>query len=362
MKALITAGGHAMRLRPITLNRNKHLIPLAGKSMLAFAIEKVVAAGITDIGININPGDTEIPAAIGDGSKFNCHLTYIEQQGGAKGLAHIVKNARDVGFLNGGSFLMYLGDNILLANIKKMIDRFETEHWNCMLALSRVPDPERFGVPEIVDGKIVSVEEKPKHPKSDFAVTGIYVYDEHALSAVDTLKPSARGEYEISDLNQYYIDQGLRVGYEEITGWWKDTGKAEDLLTGNQFILDEMRAEDVSVHPTVRIGDGVKIQGKVSIGEGTIISDNTLVRGPVVIGEHTIIRNSYIGPYTSIGNHVEILNTEIEHSIVFDKVLINCEKRIVDGIIGVGAKIISSNASLPHGHKLIVGDNSVVEL
>lgn len=362
MKALITAGGHATRLRPITWNRNKHLIPLANKSMLEYAIEKIVAAGVTEIAININPGEKEIQKALGDGSALGCSITYIEQQGGAKGLAHIVKNAKDHGFLDGESFMMYLGDNILLADLSAMVDRFNRDNMNCLLALSKVPDPERFGVPEIVDGKIVGVEEKPTVPKSDYAITGIYLYDKHALDAVENMKLSDRGEYEITDIHQHYIDNNLNIGFEEITGWWKDTGKPQDLLIGNQFILDEIKTGDVGVHPEAKVAQSANIQGKVSIGKGTVIADGVLIRGPVVIGEDCVIHNSYIGPYTSIGNTCEIYDTEIEHSIVFDKVTIKCGKRIADSIIGCGATVVAASESKPSGHKLIIGDNSLVEL
>jgi len=361
MRALITAGGRATRLRPITWTLNKHLIPLANKPMLEHAILKVVEAGITDIGININEGDKEISDALGDGSRLGAQLTYIEQKGGPKGLAHIIKNARDVGFLNRGeTFMMYLGDNIILGSLRHLVERFQNENRNCMLALSRVTDPERFGVPEIKDGRIVRVVEKPLEPMCDFAITGIYLYDGNALTAVDELKPSARGELEISDLNQWYLDRGLNVGYEEITGWWKDTGKPEDLLEGNQLLLNEFRFEESQ--NGADIGEGVVIQGRVKIGYGTKISEKVLIRGPVVIGENCEIKNSYIGPYTSIGDHTTILNTEIEHSIIFPHCRINAGTRIVDGIIGHNATITSAHDTLPLGHKLVIGDNSVVEL
>ena len=362
MKALITAGGHATRLRPITWNRNKHLIPMANKTMLAYAIDKIVDAGITDIAVNINPGESEIQKEIGDGSKHNCQITYIEQQGGAKGLAHIVKNAKDHGFLDGTPFLMYLGDNILLADLSAMVKRFKNDEMNCLLALSKVPDPERFGVPEIIDGKIVRVEEKPSAPKSDYAITGIYLYDGHALDAVENMKLSDRGEYEITDIHQHYIDNNLNIGYEEITGWWKDTGKPEDLLIGNQFILDEIKTGDVGVHGDAKVAQSANIQGKVAIGKGTVIADGVLIRGPVTIGENCVIHNAYIGPYTSIGSSCEIYETEIEHSIIFDDVTIKCGKRIADSIIGKGATVVAASESKPSGHKLIIGDNSLVEL
>ncbi|MDP3985670.1 MAG: glucose-1-phosphate thymidylyltransferase [bacterium] len=359
MKALITAGGRATRLRPITHTINKHLIAIANKPMIFYAIEKIVEAGIREIGININEGDQELPAVIGNGDRWGVHITYLEQSGGAKGLAHIIKNAKDKKFLD-GPFLMYLGDNVILGSITHLVEKFKNDQLHCLLTLATVRDPQRFGVPEIRDGRIVRVFEKPSNPPSQFAITGIYLFDHNALDAVESIQPSARGEYEITDVQQYYIDRGLNVGFEEITGWWKDTGKPEDLLEANQLMLSELaRGESVNkgtVHPNARV------QGKVWISPGAKIGPEVLIRGPVIIGEGTTIERSYIGPYTAIGNNVCMHDTELEHSIVFDDAHLACGKRIVDSVVGLGARIISQNDSLPRGHRLIVGDQTVVEL
>lgn len=357
MRALITAGGRATRLRPITYTINKHLIPLANKPMIFYAIEKIAETGVTEIGINVNPGEEEIQKACGDGSKWGVKLTYLEQKGGPKGLAHIIKNAKD--FLGDEPFIFYLGDNIILGSIVPFVEKFKASGVNCLLALSKVKDPQRFGVPELRDGRIVRVDEKPAEPKSDFAVTGIYVYDANVFKAVEAVQPSARGEYEISDVHTWLIDHGYAVGYEEITGWWKDTGKPEDLLEGNQLLLNEMTSVS---REGAKIDDAAVLQGKVSVGKGTTIGPRSLVRGPVIIGENCRIENSYIGPYTAIGNGVEIYNTEIEHSVVFDDVDLNCSTRIVDSMIGMNATVASAHSTLPRGHKLVIGDNAIVEI
>lgn len=356
MKALITAGGRATRLRPITYTMNKHLIPVANKPMLFYALEKVAETGVKEVGININPGEKEIQQVAGDGSRWGIKITYIEQTGGPKGLAHIIKNARD--FLGDEPFIFYLGDNIILGSIKRFVEKFINNHLNVLLAFARVPDPERFGVPEIRDGKVVKIEEKPAQPKSNLAQTGIYVYDSHIFDAVENILPSVRGEYEISDANTYLIEKGFNIGYEEITGWWKDTGKPEDLLEGNQLILHDLS----DIKNEANVAPGVIIQGKVNIEKGSYIGGKSLIRGPVVIGKNCVIIDSYIGPYTSIGNNAKITNTEVEHSIIFDRSEIKCGRRIVDSLIGHNAIIASSSDSLPLGHKLIIGDNSVVEL
>lgn len=357
MRALITAGGRATRLRPITYTINKHLIPLANKPMIFYAIEKIAAAGIAEIGISVNPGEEELQKAVGDGARWGVKISYIEQKGGPKGVAHVVENAK--AFLAGDAFLFYLGDNIILGSLDRFVRKFTEDKLNCLLALSKVKDPQRFGVPELKDGRIVRVDEKPSEPKSDYAVTGIYVYDQSFFEAFAHIQPSARGEYEISDVHTWLIGNGKAVGYEEITGWWKDTGKPEDLLEGNQLLLNEMA--DAS-REGAEIDPSAVIQGKVAIGKGAVIGPKVLIRGPVAIGENCRIENSYIGPYTSIGKGVEISSTEIEHSIVFDHADIDCSTRIVDSLIGANASITSAHATLPLGHKLVVGDNAVVEI
>jgi len=356
MKALIAAGGRATRLRPITNTINKHLIPIANKPMLFYALEKVAEAGVKEVGININPGEKEIQPVVGNGSRWGLKITYIEQTGGPKGLAHIIKNAKS--FLGDEPFIFYLGDNIILGSIKRFVEKFINDRLNLLLAFARVPDPERFGVPEIRDGKVIKIEEKPARPKSNLAQTGIYIYDSHIFDAVENISPSVRGEYEISDANTYMIEKGFNVGYEEITGWWKDTGKPEDLLEGNQLILHDL----VDTKNEANVAPDVQIQGKVKIGKGSYVSDKTLIRGPVIIGENCLIKKSYIGPYTAIGNGVKISNTEIENSIIFDLAEIRCGRRIVDSLVGHNAVVGSIEDTLPLGHKLIIGDNSIVEL
>ncbi len=355
MKALLTAGGHGTRLRPITNALNKHLIPIANKPMLVYAIEKIVNAGIKEIGIVINHGDKEIPQALGTGKKWKAEITYIEQIGGALGLAHVIKISEP--FIKKEPFLFYLGDNIILGGIKEFVKQFKEGNYNCLLALSRVRDPQRFGVPEIRDGFIIKIEEKPLHPKSNFAVTGIYFYDYHIFEAVKNIKPSSRGELEISDANTYLINKNYSVGYNEITGWWKDTGKPKDLLEASQLVLSMIKSRlDIDVPSSA------EIQGNVIIGKNTNISEKTVIRGPVIIGENCVIKNAYIGPYTSIGNGVEIYNAEIENSILLNYVDINCEARIVDSILGANVNIVSTHQTLPGGHRLIMGENSIIEL
>ena len=358
MKALITAGGQGTRLRPITYTINKHLFPIANKPMLFHALEKVAKAGIKEVAININDGDKELPAIIGDGEKFGIKIKYIEQKGGSLGLAHVISNAKN--WIGQDDLLFYLGDNIVAGDLKPLIDKFYREKLDCLLALSRVRDTERFGVPSIKNEKIVRVEEKPKKPKSNFAVTGIYLYRPVILAATKNIKSSARGEYEISDAHTYLIKKGYKVGYEEITGWWKDTGKPEDLLEGNSLILGALRGVNI---PFLKLESGWQIEGAVKIGKGTKLNGRVVVRGPVVIGENCTITDSCIDPYTSIGDRVTIKKTEISHSIICEGTqILECGVRIVDSLLGRNSIVKPEDATLPSGHKLVIGDNAQVEL
>jgi len=360
MKALIAAGGRATRLRPITWTTNKHLIPLANKPMLQHAIEKIVEAGIKDIIINVNEGELEImKSSLGDGADMGAVLTYVEQKGGALGVAHVVANAEP--FLRGERFMFYLGDNIILGSLKRFVDRFQDEKLDCMLAFSKVKDPNRFGVPEFhPDGRLKRIIEKPTNPPSDFAVTGIYLYDERYFEAFKSIQPSSRGEYEISDINTWYIENG-KTDYEEITGWWKDTGTPTALLEGNALIMDDLSRDYYQIEARVPLE--AEIQGPVRIGKGTKIGPNCLIRGPVIIGTNCEIEDCYIGPYTSIGHGVKIKSTEVEHSIIFDKAVIDTTRRIVNSLIGLKAHLVDYKRSHPKtGHVLVIGDNSFVEL
>jgi len=359
---VISAGGRGTRLRPITWTLNKHLIPLANEPMLFNALKKIAAVGITEVAINVNPGEDKIQDVCGDGSRWGLSLTYIEQQGGALGVGHILYNAAD--WIGNDDVLLYFGDNVVLGSLQEMVDRFNVENLDASFAFVEVDDPERFGVPVFDgNGNLLEIEEKPSSPKSQFAQTGLYIYKMAKYSeAYRNITPSARGEYEIADINTHIIKNGS-AGYGTMVGWWKDTGTPEALLEGNQLLLNELTVEVAVIDKTVIKLDGVRIQGRVKIGRDTVIGPNVLIRGPVVIGDNVKIDNSYIGPHTTIGDRSEIKNTEIEHSIVMSESMIQTNsKRIVDSIIGPKATIVSADSSYPRGHKLIAGENTYLEL
>jgi glucose-1-phosphate thymidylyltransferase len=353
VKALIASGGRGTRLRPITHTRNKHLIPIANKPILYYAVEAAAQAGIKEIGIVVNADSEEVPGAMGDGSRWGVSITYIPQATPG-GLAQVVALAEQ--FIGADKFIFYLGDNMVVGGVKRFIDEFEKSSCHCYLTLARVKDPERFGVPEIRDGKIISVEEKPKHPKSSFAVAGIYLYDRSIFEAVKAIRPSARGELEISDAHQYLIDKGLKIGYAEITGWWKDTGKPTDLLEANRLVLDNI-APDVRGEVDARS----VISGKVVVEKGSRIV-NSVLRGPVIIGENCMIEDAYIGPFSSIGNGTTVRGSEIEYSIVLrDCKVLNVGIRLEGCILGNDVEIVEGTGK-PRVHRFLIGDQSRVEL
>jgi glucose-1-phosphate thymidylyltransferase len=357
MKALIAAGGRATRLRPITHSINKHLIPLANRPMLEYAIEKIAECGIKEIAININPGDLEISSVIGDGSRWGVDITYLEQTSGPKGIAHAVANAS--AWIGDDSFLFYLGDNIILNSITSLVERFEKEKLDCLLCLSRVKDPQRFGVPEMKDGKIVRILEKPEHPPSDFAVTGIYLYRSPMLTAVKSIAPSARGEYEISDAHTWLIENGYRVGYQEITGWWKDTGKPEDLIEGNSLLLDLIPASSIASDAIIE--QGAMIDGIVTIGSGTYVDSGSVIRGPVCIGKNCSIKQSTIHPHVSIDDGASLHDIVVGSSIIMSDATLECGPRIGSSIIG---RNVSASAKKEPGqlhHFFMLGDGTVIE-
>ena len=353
MKALITAGGRGTRLRPLTHTHNKHLIPIANKPMLAYAIEAICAAGIKEIGIVMNADNQDVQTAFGTGEQYGARFTYIPQSA-PLGLAHVVKISQD--FIKDEPFIFYLGDNMLIGGVAKFIEAFNANQSNCHLTLAKVKDPERFGVPELKDGRIVSIEEKPKKPKSDYAVAGIYIYDESIFEAVNAIKPSARGELEISDAHQYLLSKNKKVTYSEITGWWKDTGKPYDLLEANRLVLENQESMILG-----EIDTASHLSGKIVIGRGTKIL-NSVLRGPLIIGENCTIEDSYIGPFTSIYDSTVVKKSEIEFSIV----LIDCRIedvgiRIEESLLGNDVQIVRATKK-PKTNRFMLGDQSRVEV
>ena len=354
MKALLTTGGHGTRLRPLTHTMNKHLIPIANKPIIHYALEYLAESGIKEVGIVTKGEGLDIKEALASGKKWGLNLTYIPQSS-PRGLADVVKVSED--FIGDSKFVFYLGDNIVVGGIKRFLDEFTNSNSNCHLVLSKVKEPQRFGVPEIKGDEIIGIVEKPDKPKSDFAVTGIYFYDHSIFEAVNNIKPSARGELEISDAHQYLLDKGKKVTYSEITGWWKDTGKPEDLLEANRLVLDKMTEDEI-------LGDvssDSDVVGTARIGKNTTIK-NSRIRGPVIIGERCKIENSFIGPYTSIHDGTTIYDSAVEFSIILRNCKITGMEQRMDGsIIGDSVEIVR-RTERPLTNRFIMADNSRMEI
>ena len=358
-KAILTGGGRATRLHPVTTTINKHLLPLANKPMIFHAIDKAVEAGIKQIFINLNPGETELQKHIGDGGHWGIDINYFEQTGGPQGIAHVVKEAQH--FIGKDPFMFYLSDNILLGSLKDMVEEFAAKKHDCMLALSEVEDARRFGVPVFDEtGNLTDVLEKPADPPNNFAVTGIYLYGPKVFfESFDNIEKSARGEYEISSIHSDLLKRGLSVGHKEITGWWKDTGKAPDLLLASKLLLSHMEEHDFPNHGA--IADSARISGNVHIGVGSRVGDNVVITGPVIIGENCLLEDCVIGPDVTLGSGCEVTGATIKNSIVLENAVINAPMVISDSIIGKKAQLIKRAGEGPEGHKMIIGDKTVIE-
>ncbi len=351
MKGLILSGGKGTRLRPLTYTRAKQLVPVANKPVLFYGVEAIVAAGIHRIGVVVGETKDEIQAALGDGSRFGAEFTYIEQ-GDPLGLAHAVLISER--FLKGEPFVMYLGDNLIADGIASLVEEYRQIGCNSQILLARVPNPEQFGVAELSDGTVIRLTEKPREPRSNLALVGVYMFDDTIWEAVKSIRPSPRNELEITDAIQWLIDHGRSVHPHIVSGWWKDTGKVEDMLEANRIILDTFLASG---------GDGVdegsRVEGKVVIEPGARIYAST-IRGPAIIGAGTEIRAAFVGPYTSIGPDCRIEQCEIENSIILEgSALERIPGRIADSLIGKHVRI-HPGAERPRVHRFLVSDNSEI--
>lgn len=348
MKGLIISGGYGTRLRPITYSQQKQLIPVANKPILFYAIEDVIEAGAKEIGIVLGPNKKQVMKTV-KSENWDAEIDFI-YQGKPMGLAHTILVAED--FLD-DEFVMYLGDNILREGIVEHAKRFKENNYDTSIMLTEVKNPQQFGVADInEDGAIGRLVEKPEVPPSNLALVGIYFFKPVILEACKSIKPSWRNELEITDAIQWLIDNGYKVGWTKVEGWWKDTGKPEDILEANRLILDEIQTKSDGTAKNSRI------IGRVIIEKGAEIKDG-IVKGPSIIGKDCVIKNSYIGPYTSIGNECVIEDTEIEDSIVMDRSEIIEGGRIVESLIGKEVKI-KRKTDLPNGRRLIIGDNSEI--
>jgi glucose-1-phosphate thymidylyltransferase len=350
LKGLILSGGKGTRLRPITHTSAKQLVPVANKPVLFYGIEAMAQAGIEQVGIIIAPetGD-EVRLAAGDGSRFGVELTYILQDEPA-GLAHAVLTAEP--FLGESPFVMYLGDNLLQGGIGDLVAGFTEHEPDALILLTPVPDPENYGVAELSDGAVVRLIEKPAQPRTDLALVGVYMFTSCVHDAARAIEPSARGELEITDAIQHLVDAGRRVEPHVVKGWWKDTGRLEDMLAANRLVLDtiQTRIEGELIDS--------QVDGRVVIEAGARL-ERSSVRGPSIIGAGARLTDCYVGPYTAVGDGCEISGSEVEHSILLACSVVRDIGRMESSLLGRNVKI-GHDRRQPRAYRFMVGDNSEI--
>jgi glucose-1-phosphate thymidylyltransferase len=352
VKALVLSGGKGTRLRPLTFTLAKQLIPVANKPILGYVLDQISEAGIAEVGIVIAPDTGEyVKEFVGDGSKWNFKVTYIPQE--PLGLAHAVKTAQK--FLGQDSFIMCLGDNVTGQKVNTFIQKFEKEKLDALIILKEVTDPSSFGIAQLDDkGNIVKLVEKPKVPMGNLAIIGTYLFSKKVHKAVERIKPSWRNELEITDAIQEMINMGFKVKAEILTSWWLDTGKKDDILAANAKILDEYIEGDIKGTVT-----NSTIDGRVKIEPGASVV-NSRIRGPSIIGKNVVIENSFIGPYTSVGDNSKIINSHLEYGVILENVVIKDVDRLEESLIGKNAKVTKNlrNRTI----KVHIGDYSEVEV
>lgn len=356
MKGLILSGGKGTRMRPITHTAAKQLLPVANKPILFYGIEALIDAGIKEIGIIISPETgNDVKNCVGDGSRWGIRIEYI-LQAEPLGLAHAVKTAQD--FLGDDTFVMYLGDNLIKDGVGPLVERFKEGKADAFILLKEVENPSAFGVALLdSDGSILKLEEKPPQPKSNLALVGVYLFNNKIHEAISKIKPSGRGELEITDAIQKLIEIDYRVDSHVLKSWWLDTGKKDDMLEANRVVLDEM--SEVNIEGAIDAAS--RVSGRVTIGKGTKLV-NCTVRGPAVIGEDCHLENSYVGPFTSIGDRAKVSFAEIEHCILReDCQILDFHGRIADSLIGMNVEL-SRGEHRPVAYRLMLGDDSKVEV
>ncbi|MBI4261456.1 MAG: glucose-1-phosphate thymidylyltransferase [Actinobacteria bacterium] len=352
MKALVLSGGAGSRLRPITHTSAKQLIPVANKPILFHGLESIRDAGIREVGIVVGHTAPEVQDAVGDGTAFGLSVTYIPQEA-PLGLAHAVLISRE--FLGDEPFVMYLGDNVLLEGVARFVERFERHRPTAQIFLARVPEPERFGVAVLEGDRVVRLVEKPAEHISDLALVGVYLFDAAVHEAVRAIRPSWRDELEITDAIQHLIDAGLTVRAEMVEGWWKDTGRPEDLLEANRMMLSTLASRvDGEVDGESRL------VGRVVVERGAKVIRSS-IRGPAIVGPDSVVEGSMIGPHTSIYHGCRVQGSEIRDSIVMEDCVIEGVHGLSGTILGRAVHVRRSTTP-PVGHHLVVGDQSHIEL
>lgn len=353
MKALVLSGGKGTRLRPLTHTSAKQLVPVANKPVLFYGLEAIKTAGIAEVGIIVGDTRAEIEAAVGDGSQFGLDVVYIPQEA-PLGLAHTVLIAGE--FLGDDDFVLYLGDNFLVGGISGLIDDFVAEKPDVQILLTPVAEPQFYGVAELGEGgRILSLQEKPAKPRSNLAIVGVYMFNKRIHEAVRNIEPSTRGELEITDAISWLIEHGAAVRSTQVSGYWKDTGRLQDMLECNRMVLE-------TVEPRIAgdVDSKSVVTGRVVVSSGAVVRDS-VIRGPVVIGEGAVIESSYVGPFTSIAGGCRIIDSEVQNSIVLENSSIDGVARVEHSLIGKDVEVVRAR-SKPNTHQLMLGDHSRVQI
>lgn len=356
MKGLVLAGGKGTRLRPLTFTTSKQLVPVANKPVVYYALDSLVQAGIKDIGVIISPETGEaMKTAIQKWCPSDVEVTFILQDE-PKGLAHAAKVAQP--YLQDSPFVMYLGDNLIQSELVTLVQGFQTDSSDANILLKPVPNPQSFGVAELNEQEdVVRLEEKPKNPKSNLALVGVYLFKSEIFNAIDNIRPSHRGELEITDAIQYLIDNGKKVKSFLVKGWWLDTGKKDDLLEANRIVLDTYCGTEIAG----KVDANSQIRGRVEIGQGSRII-NSVIQGPVRVGANCHIENAYIGPYTSVGNGSRVTQAEVENSVFLENCcLVDLPVRVEQSLIGQECSITKAQGR-PATYRFMLGDQSVIEI
>lgn len=346
------SGGKGTRLRPLTFTCAKQLIPVANKPILGYVLDQIAETKTKEVGIIIAPetGDY-VKEYVSDGSKWKFKITYIPQD--PLGLAHAVKTAQK--FLANDSFIMCLGDNVTGQGVKTLVEKFENEKLDALILLKEVDDPSRFGIAQLdKKGNIIKLAEKPKTPMGNLAIIGTYLFSNKVHKAIEQIKPSLRGELEITDAIQEMINMGYTVKAEILNSWWLDTGKKDDILSANAKILDEYVKRDIKGNIT-----NSNVEGRVRIAKEANVVNST-IRGPCAIGKNASIENSFIGPYTSVGDNSQILNSNLEYCVILENVIIKDVERLEESLIGKNARVTKNHRN--KAIKLHIGDYSEAEV
>ena len=358
MKGIILHGGHGTRLRPLTHTGPKQLLPIANKPMSNYCLESIIETGINEIAIIIGGiGSNKVREYYGDGSNFGVKITYIEQDE-PKGIAHAIRLCKD--FVNNDNFLVFLGDNIIQKSIHEIVKKFNVSNedvFDATILLCKVDNPSRFGIAEVKNDKIIKITEKPKEPRSNLAVTGIYLLTPKIFDVIDNLKPSWRNELEITDALDSLLQQNNNISYQIITDYWKDTGTPEDIIHANGEILKKMKSN----HP-YNLLDQIKGEESVIVGSNCNIDSDTLLVGPIMIGDGCQISDcSKIGPNVSIGNDSEIRRCEIKNSIVMENCKIDSNSKISNSIISKNSEVME-NKNSNNGRFFLLGEGSKISI